>query len=152
MSAALAHRVAFLTTSVLVTVLVSGCAVGGKSFSMDSNSRVPFFGLELRERKPKSSGPAFSTISRSKSNSPRFDTAVKVGSQGSKMTLNRGGDQFVARSVPEFAAKEAQVARSEPERAPKAAPESAPLSLPLDDLTSKSVPSRVASVGAADFH
>ena len=41
---------------------VIGCAVGGRSVSIDSNSRVPFFGLELQERKRKSSGPPAHSI------------------------------------------------------------------------------------------
>jgi hypothetical protein len=44
---------------------LNGCAVGSRSFSIDSNSRVPFFGLELKERKPKSTAPAYQSIGRS---------------------------------------------------------------------------------------
>ena len=39
-----------------------GCAVGGRSVSIDSNSRIPFFGLELKERQRKSSGPPVHSI------------------------------------------------------------------------------------------
>lgn len=39
-----------------------GCAVGGKSVSIDSNSRLPFFGLELQERQRKSAGPPIHSI------------------------------------------------------------------------------------------
>ena len=55
------------TASVIVMTVIhlSGCAVGSKSFSIDSNSRIPFFGLELKERKPKSSAPAYRSIGRS---------------------------------------------------------------------------------------
>lgn len=36
-----------LVAGVLVISCCSGCVAQGKSFSIDSNSRVPFFGLEL---------------------------------------------------------------------------------------------------------
>lgn len=39
-----------------------GCAVDGKSVSIDSNSRIPFFGLELKERQRKSAGPPIHSI------------------------------------------------------------------------------------------
>ena len=41
---------------------VVGCAVDGKSVSIDSNSRIPFFGLELKERQRKSAGPPIHSI------------------------------------------------------------------------------------------
>lgn len=39
-----------------------GCAVGGRSVSIDSNSRIPFFGLELKERQRKSNAPPVHSI------------------------------------------------------------------------------------------
>lgn len=39
-----------------------GCTVGGRSVSIDSNSRIPFFGLELQERQRKSNGPPVRSI------------------------------------------------------------------------------------------
>ena len=39
-----------------------GCAIGGKSASIDSNSRVPFFGLELQERRRHEAAPNFRSI------------------------------------------------------------------------------------------
>lgn len=74
------RRLAFLICTALTSVWpLSGCTVGGKSFSMDSNSRIPFFGLELRERKPKSSVPSYNSISRSAAIPLRIETAVGVG-------------------------------------------------------------------------
>ena len=58
----------------VMTVMSSGCTVGGKSFAIDSNSRVPFFGLELKERKRKETAPAYRSISRS----PSDEVSVKV--------------------------------------------------------------------------
>jgi hypothetical protein len=56
----------------------SGCAVGGKSFAIDSNSRIPFFGLELQERKPKSAAPAYRSIARAKSESSPVKAALQL--------------------------------------------------------------------------
>lgn len=66
----------------IMAAMQGGCTIGGKSFTMDSNSRIPFFGLELKERKPKSSAPAYQSIART------FDTAtdVKVALQISPAT------------------------------------------------------------------
>ena len=41
---------------------LSGCAVGGRNASIDSNSRIPFFGLELHQRKRKLEGPPIHSI------------------------------------------------------------------------------------------
>ena len=152
MSTAPAYHVIFMSFSVAVATLVSGCTVGGKSFSMDSNSRAPFFGLELRERKPKSSSPNFSTISRSKTDRHRFDTAVQVGAPGSKMTFKRGNDQFTAHSVPELTANESDEPPTSSGVPPKVSQDPASISLPLDDLTSKNVPSRTVSSESFNFH
>lgn len=59
-----------------LAVFSGGCAIGGKSFSIDSNSRIPFFGLELKERKPKSNAPSYNSISRSGSEASRVETAL----------------------------------------------------------------------------
>jgi len=59
---------------VLVLILTSGCAVGGKSVSIDSNSRIPFFGLELFQRSPKSSGPPLHSIRRKSTSTVRIET------------------------------------------------------------------------------
>ncbi len=72
----------------------SGCTVGGKSFSMDSNSRVPFFGLELRERKPKSTAPTYNSISRSNTDGSRVEPALRVGSSTASTLLTRGDRQI----------------------------------------------------------
>ena len=68
-----------LLSSLITTVVISfsGCAIGGKSFSIDSNSRVPFFGLELKERKPKSTAPAYRSISWSGGGTPEVEVALQ---------------------------------------------------------------------------
>ncbi len=75
------RRFAFLFCTTLAIVLpLSGCTVGSKSFSMDSISRMPFFGLELKERKPKSSAPTYNSISQSAANGSRIEPALGIGS------------------------------------------------------------------------
>jgi len=69
--------------------LASGCTVGGKSFYIDSNSRVPFFGLELKERKPKSSAPSYDSISHSRTDNSRIETALGTGSSTSVGLLKK---------------------------------------------------------------
>ena len=154
MSTAPVYRLFSLSIGVAVAALVSGCTVGGKSFSMDSNSRAPFFGLELRERKPKSSSPNFSTISRSKTDRHRFDSAVQVGAPGSKMkmTFKRGNDQFTAYNVPDLVAKESDASPAPTGMTPKTAQDPASIAVPLDDLTSKPMPCRTVSSETIDFH
>lgn len=66
----------------MFVVILSGCTVGGKSFSIDSNSRVPFFGLELRERNRKSSAPAYQSISRTK----ETNAEIRIAMQGRPTT------------------------------------------------------------------
>ena len=78
--------------SCLATVLIvafSGCAVGGKSFSIDRNSRVPFLGLELKERKPKDALPSYRSISKSESDQSRFQSALQSGSTGTGFGLKQ---------------------------------------------------------------
>ncbi len=57
---------------------MSGCTIGGKSFTMDSNSRIPFFGLELKERKPKSTAPVYQSIARKKDDPAEVKVALQV--------------------------------------------------------------------------
>lgn len=56
-------------------VAISGCAVAGKSMSIDSTSRMPWFGLELKGRKKKAEGPAFPSVRLDKHRKSRVDTA-----------------------------------------------------------------------------
>ncbi|MEI8378835.1 MAG: hypothetical protein WCJ09_01815 [Planctomycetota bacterium] len=58
----------------LVICVTPGCAVGSKSMSIDSTSKMPWFGLELKGRKPKSDGPAFRSVRNEKGEKPRIDT------------------------------------------------------------------------------
>lgn len=48
----------------VLALSVTGCAVAGKSFSMDSASRTPFFGLSLQPKAPEKSESIHRSISR----------------------------------------------------------------------------------------
>lgn len=56
------HRRAACTC--VLALSVTGCAVAGKSFSMDSMSRTPFFGLSLQPKAPDKSESIHRSISR----------------------------------------------------------------------------------------
>ena len=96
-----AARFRFLYLLFLMSTLtqtVSGCAVGNKSFSMDSTSRMPFFGFELKERKAKNSNPSYNSISRSSEEESRVETMLQVGASKSKYSLKKTDRQVVATS------------------------------------------------------
>lgn len=67
----------------------SGCAVGGKSFAIDSNSRVPFFGLELKERKAKDKAPSYRSISQSDRAKTQFQPALQSNSASQTQFLKQ---------------------------------------------------------------
>lgn len=72
-----------------------GCAVGGRSVSIDSNSRVPFFGLELKERK--SSGPPIHSIRHDEKSSVRLDP---LGLSRGISSITRLGEKWDRKSGP----------------------------------------------------
>lgn len=65
-------------------LIVAGCAVGGRSVSIDSNSRVPFFGLELKERGRKSNGPPLHSIRSESSSTARIEPLRLAKSPGKR--------------------------------------------------------------------
>ena len=72
-------RCAFVFGSMSIFVgILSGCAVSGKSFAIDSNSRIPFFGLELQERKPKNSAPSYRSIAKTTGDTSRVNMALQL--------------------------------------------------------------------------
>jgi len=79
-----------------MTVLNSGCTVGGKSFAIDSNSRVPFFGLELKERKRKEGAPAYRSIARSSSDDVSVKVALQSFSSGPTVDVKKRSSQLVS--------------------------------------------------------
>lgn len=61
---------------IIVGVLLAclaGCTVGGKSMSIDSNSRAPFFGLELKER-DRGGDKTIRSIARQQDDQPKLQT------------------------------------------------------------------------------
>ena len=83
------HAVLLLLASALA-VTASGCAVGFRSFSIDSTSRTPFMGFELKERKAKSSAPVYNSISRTDSDAVRIEPALRSQSTPSNSILSLG--------------------------------------------------------------
>lgn len=73
----------------ILAALLSGCTIGGKSFTMDSNSRVPFFGLELKERKSKSAAPVYRSIARSSDSANDVKVALQISPANGKRTRKR---------------------------------------------------------------
>jgi hypothetical protein len=92
MKAAHARCVSIFCLSSVFTVLASGCAVSQKSFSIDSNSRVPFFGLELQERKSKSKVPTYNSINRSDAQTSRVETVARTLNPGKAKRLSKKSD------------------------------------------------------------
>ncbi|WP_010582643.1 hypothetical protein [Schlesneria paludicola] len=119
---------AFVSCLAMGLILVSsGCAVGGKSFAIDSNSRVPFFGLELKERKAKDKAPSYRSISQSEGGQSRFQPALQTGTSSSSRLLKQkdlrnGGLRVAAMS---------EDTRPSAESLIRTAPSAVPLSQPL---------------------
>lgn len=70
-----------------------GCAVGGRSVSIDSNSRIPFFGLELRERERTSSGPPVRSIRSDQKSDVRIEPLGLTKGIGSLARLGEKWDR-----------------------------------------------------------
>lgn len=139
----------------LPAILASGCVVGSKSFQIDSNSRVPFFGLELKERSPKKDGPSYNTISRSNSSQSRVKTAVQLGSPPASLRLLRPNDRPLAATVgteidPQQSSNSASVSANV---AAQTSPPSLDVGIPLPmSETQVKSPSQTAATTAIDFH
>jgi len=63
-----------------ITLAAPGCAIGSKSMSVDSTSKMPWFGLELKNRKPKSDGPSFRSVRNENGDKSRIDTLGRKSS------------------------------------------------------------------------
>lgn len=102
-----------------------GCAVGGRSVSIDSNSRIPFFGLELKERQRKSNGPPVHSI--------RSDQKTDVRIEPLGLTK---GISSVARLGEKWERKPSPLS---------------PISMPRTDANSPSLPPRDQATVQIDF-
>lgn len=76
-------KISLCCLGLCVCLVASGCAVAGKSMSIDSTSRMPWFGLELKERSRKSQGPSFRSIANDSESSVRIES---LGLSKSPMT------------------------------------------------------------------
>ena len=99
MKAVYGHTVCVLCLMSIFSGILSGCTIGGKSFSIDSNSRVPFFGLELKERKPKSTAPSYQSISQTNRDSPEVKIALQVSSGSPVSRFKKRENRLVATSL-----------------------------------------------------
>lgn len=76
-------RICAASLGIGLSLSLTGCAVGSKSMSIDSTSRMPWFGLELKGRKKKTEGPLFPSVRLGKENKSRL---AVVGLPGGKST------------------------------------------------------------------
>jgi hypothetical protein len=76
-------RICAASLGIGLSLNLTGCAVGSKSMSIDSTSRMPWFGLELKGRKKKTEGPLFPSVRLGKENKSRL---AVVGLPGGKST------------------------------------------------------------------
>lgn len=72
-------RIVSVWLGLILSIALGGCAVGGKSMSIDSTSKMPWFGLELKGRKPKSDGPQFRSVKSDQGDKSRIATAGLLG-------------------------------------------------------------------------
>ena len=130
-------------------LMVSGCAVGGKSFAIDSNSRVPFFGLELKERKPKSDLPTFNSISRSSNDLARLEPAIQSGFNKSKWAGKKQDHRVTAINDND----QTQPSFGQGSISPKGNESAAKLSIAIQTTdVPKDVNIRTSSAAVIDFH
>ena len=132
--------------SAVLTATLCGCTVGSKSFSMDSNSRVPFFGLELRERAKKDDSPRFNSISRSHLDHSRVESALQSSPPGSPGLARTGRALNVA--VVGSSDAPAQAATVSPQQ--PSAQFTGSTAIPLADERPK-LTDRLASIQSTDF-
>lgn len=79
-------RICILWLGIGVSTVLAGCAVGSKSMQIDSTSRMPWFGLELKERSKKSDGPAFRAVKSERDRQSRIDTLGLFGGKSGEIT------------------------------------------------------------------
>lgn len=71
---------------VYLSLSICGCAVGGKGASIDSSSKMPWFNLELKERKKKSSDPPFRSVKFDKGNKSYIEAIRGAESDAAELT------------------------------------------------------------------
>lgn len=81
-------RICILWLGIGTFTVIAGCAVGSKSMQIDSTSRMPWFGLELKERSKKSDGPAFRAVKSERDRQSRIDTLGLFGGKSGEVTTS----------------------------------------------------------------
>ena len=81
-------RICILWLGIVTFKVIAGCAVGSKSMQIDSTSRMPWFGLELKERSKKSEGPAFRAVKSERDRQSRIDTLGLFGGKSGEITTS----------------------------------------------------------------
>lgn len=81
-------RICILWLGIGTFTVIAGCAVGSKSMQIDSTSRMPWFGLELKERSKKSEGPAFRAVKSERDRQSRIDTLGLFGGKSGEITTS----------------------------------------------------------------
>jgi hypothetical protein len=81
------------------SIAMCGCVVGNKGVQMDSTSRMPWFNLELRERKKKSDGPAFRSVRSEKQSKSRIDMLNLFGGKKGESELVESTDNLPKKSA-----------------------------------------------------
>ena len=76
-------RVCTVWLGIGLSIALSGCVVGSKGMQIDSTSRMPWFNLELKERKKKAEGPAFRSVRSDKGAKSRVDMLGMFGGKSS---------------------------------------------------------------------
>ena len=82
-----------------MSIAQSGCVVGSKGMQIDSTSRMPWFNLELKERKKKAEGPAFRSVRSDKGAKSRVDMLGMVGGKSSQTATVETDKSLPAKSA-----------------------------------------------------
>lgn len=96
-------RICILWLGIGAFTVIAGCAVGSKSMQIDSTSRMPWFGLELKERSKKSDGPAFRAVKSERDRQSRIDTLGLFGGKSGEVTTSEPSSKLpkkVATALP----------------------------------------------------
>ncbi len=142
MKTACGPRVILLLSVAVLAASGNGCAVGFKGFSMDSISKMPYFGFELKERKKTSNAPVYNSISQNELETARIEPAVRTDTTASRNFMNLGIKNPFSSKANGSAAGETQ----------RIDPPQTSITIPVTVTPgAKSSIDRVASTSAIDF-
>ena len=86
MTSLINHRWVTVGLGLGLSIAICGCAVGSKGASIDSSSKMPWFNLELKERKKKQDGPAFRSVNLDKKGKSRIEAVASFDGQAQEST------------------------------------------------------------------